>query len=199
MPSRGKRYRTFLAMVTAGVLLACAGCVHTRTVDLLPPAPPPQPTSERPMNVAPDTDATPPHPAAPSAPEISENLTPPPIADGIPVTAGPSAPPRPATEHAAEHGPEPVDRTPALQIVPTISPSEQQNYQRQTDSDAAFAQQVLAQAEKHQLDAQQRGWRDLVQSYLKQSQDAGKAGDWAAAQSFAQKARLTSTQLLNSL
>jgi hypothetical protein len=151
------------------------------------------------MNVAPDTDATPPHPAAPRAPEIAENLMPPPIAQGMPMIAGPSAPPRPATEHAAEHEPTPIDHAAAPQIVPTLSPSEQQNYQRQTDSDASFAQQVLAQAEKHQLDPQQRGWRDLVQSYLKQSQDAEKAGDWAAAQNFAQKARLTSTQLLNSL
>lgn len=151
------------------------------------------------MNVAPDTDATPPRPTAPRPPQIPENLAAPPIAGDIPVIAGPTAPPHPAAEHAAEHEPIPIDHAPVPQIVPTLTPSEQQNYQRQADSDASFAQQVLAQAQKHQLDAEQRGWRDLVQSYLNQSQAAGKAGDWAGAQKLAEKARLTSTQLLNSL
>jgi hypothetical protein len=191
--------RIFFALAAACASIGLAGCVHNTTLSPVPMAAPPQPATERPMNVAPDTDASPPHHPAPAPPQIAENLSPPQIADDMPIMKMPSAPPKPATERFAEHEPEPVDHAPPPQIVPQISPSEQQNYERQASSDASAAQQVLSQAAKRQLNPQQRDLRDKIRSFLKQSQDAGKTGDWAAAQNFAQKAHLLSVELLNLL
>lgn len=199
MPLRNVTLRTLLAIATACVSIAIAGCPHNTTYDLAAPAPAPQPQTERPMNIAPDTDATPPHAAAPAPPHIAADLTPPPLSADLPMMKMPSAPPRPATEKTAEHEPELVDHAAPPQIVPQISASEQQNYERQASSDAGVARQNLAQADAHQLNPQQRDLRDKVVSYLKQSDDARKAGDWLAAQNLAQKARQVSVQLLNSL
>ncbi|HTU34620.1 MAG TPA: hypothetical protein VMF66_12530 [Candidatus Acidoferrum sp.] len=151
------------------------------------------------MNVAPDTDASPPRAAAPAAPHIAEDVTPPPLTDDLPVMKMPTAPPRPAAEKSAEHEAEPVDHGAPPQIVPQLSPSEQQTYQRQIDSDVSVARQNLAEAQKHRLNGQQSGWRDSVLSYLQDSQAAGKRGDWAAAQNLAQKALQVSEQLRDSL
>lgn len=196
MPSLSIRFRTLFVIAASCASIGVAGCMHNTTADFPPVTAPPQPQAERPMNVAPDTDATPPHPAAPAAPQITEELIPP-ILDDMPIMKMPSAPPRPSAEHSAEHEPLPADHPPAPQIVPTISASEQQNDQRQIASDVSLAQQNLAQAEQRQLNAQQRDLRDKVRAFLKQSEDAAKAGDWGAAQNFAQKARLLSVQLLN--
>lgn len=196
MPSRSTRLRTFLAIAALCVSIGVAGCMHNTTADFAPVSAPPQPQTERPMNVAPDTDATPPHPATPAPPQIAEDLTPPDLAD-LPIMRMPSAPPRPPAERSAEHEPQLPDHVQPPQIVPQISASEQQNYQRQTSSDVSAAQQNLAQAEQRSLNPQQRDLRDKVRSFLKQSEDAGKAGDWVAAQNFAQKAHLLSDQLLH--
>lgn len=196
---RNTPFRTLLAIATACASIGLAGCPRNYTMVSAPVSAPPQPTTERPMNVAPDTDASPPHAAAPAPPHVAADVTPPPLAEDLPVVRMPSAPPRPTTEKSAEHEPEPVDHGTAPQIVPQISASEQQGYQRQIDSDVSVAQQNLAEAQKHQLNGQQSDLRDKVRSYLKQSEDESKAGDWAAAQNLAQKARQTSIQLLNSL
>ncbi|MGH9736491.1 MAG: hypothetical protein ACRD8A_18120 [Candidatus Acidiferrales bacterium] len=199
MPLRNATLRTLLATAAACASIGIAGCPHRTIYDLTPPAPTPRPQMERPMNIAPDTDATPPHAAAPAPPHVAADDTPPPLSADLPIMKMPGVPPRPPTEKTAEHEPEPVDHAPAPQIVPQLSASEQQNYQRQASNDANVAQQNLAQAAARQLNPQQRDLRDKVRSYLKQSEDAGKAGDWLAAQNLAQKARQVSVQLLNSL
>lgn len=196
---RNTPFRTFLATAAACASIGLAGCPRNTMVASVPVSAPPQPTAERPMNVAPDTDASPPHAAAPAAPHIAGDVTQPPVLDDLSAMKMPSAPPRPPAEKSADHEPEPVDHGTAPQIVPQLSPSDQQNYERQASSDVSVAQQNLAEAQKHQLDAQQRSWRDSVKSYIQDSQDAGKRGDWAAAQRLAEKARLTSIQLLTSL
>lgn len=199
MPLRNAGLRTLLSIVAVCASIGIAGCPRNSTLVSAPVVAPPQPTAERPMNVAPDTDATPPHKAAPPPPHIAADVTPPPLSADLPVMKMPSAPPRPPAEKAAEHEPEPVDHAAQPQIVPQLSPSEQQNYERQASSDAGVARQNLAQADARKLNPQQRDLRDKVVSYLKQSEDAGKAGDWLAAQNLAQKARQVSIQLLNSL
>lgn len=198
MPSRNIRFRTLFAVAASCVSIGVAGCMHNTTADSPPISAPPQPQIERPMNVAPDTDATPPHAATPAPPQVVEDLTPP-ILDDMPIMKMPSAPPRPPAEHASDHEPQPADHAQQPQIVPTISQSEQQGYQRQIDSDVAVAERNLAEAQKRQLNSEQHGLLDSVRSYLKQSQDTAKAGDWAGAQRLAEKARLTSIQLLESL
>lgn len=199
MSNRNPPFWMILAIAVACVSIGITGCMHNSTLAPVPVAAPPHPATERPMNVAPDTDASPPHPVVPPPPRITEDAAPPALADDIPLMKMPSAPPRAPAEKTAGREPEPVDRTPAPQIVPQISASEQQNYERQANADVSAAQQNLVQADARQLNDQQRDLRDKVMSFLKQSRDAGKAGDWAAAQNFAQKARLLSVQLLNTL
>lgn len=195
MPSLSIRFRTLSAVAALCISIGAAGCMHNTTADFPPVSAPLQPQTERPMNVAPDTDATPPHPAAPAAPKVAEELIPP-ILDDMPIMRMPSAPPRPPTEKPADREPLPTDQAQPPHMVVQMSPSEQQNYQNQTASDVSAAQQVLAQADKRQLNNQQRDWRDRIRQFLQQSEDAGKAGDWAAAVNFAEKARLLSDQLV---
>jgi hypothetical protein len=57
----------------------------------------------------------------------------------------------------------------------------------------------LAQANGKQLSAGQQDLEEKIRSFLVQSRDASKSGDWARAQNLAQKARLLSVELVNSL
>jgi hypothetical protein len=49
------------------------------------------------------------------------------------------------------------------------------------------------------LSAAQQDLVEKIRSFVSQSRDASKSGDWARAQNLAQKARLLSIELLNSL
>ncbi len=152
------------------------------------------------MNVAPDTDASPPQPAPPLAPRISDNAGAPDLLAELPTMKVPSAPARrPAERPAGEHEAGTPDHATAPQIVPQVSPAAQQNYQRQTESDLGVAQQNIAQAEKRQLNSSQRDLLENVRTLIKQSGDASKGGDWARAQNLAQKARVLSIELISSL
>ena len=200
MPSRIAKYRGLLLVVAGCAAAACAGCVHNTVTARVPVAPPQQPQTERPMNVAPDTDASPPFPPGPAPPSISENLTAPPLVADIPRMKTPAPPPKPAAEKPGnEHEAEAADHPPALRILPQVSPTDQRNYQRQINADVSVAEQNLSEVEKRPLGASQRDKMDQVRSFLKQADDASKAGDWARAQNLAQKARVLSVELLSSL
>lgn len=177
-----------------------AGCLRTKAAASVPVTTAPQPEAERPMTVAPDTDASPPKPAETPAPTIPANSSPPPLGS-IPKTKTPPAPPKPATEQPAASEP-PADTSthpPAPQISPQLSPSDQQSYERKTNDDISAAEKNLQQANGRQLSAQQQDIVGKVHSFLDQSRDASKSGDWARAQNLAQKARLLSIELVNSL
>lgn len=49
------------------------------------------------------------------------------------------------------------------------------------------------------MSAAQRDLIEKIHSFVSQSRDAGKDGDWARAENLAQKARLLSAELINSL
>jgi len=153
----------------------------------------------RPMTTAPDTDATPPPEnvgAAPPAVPVAAAPTPPPVS--IP-PAKPSAPRRPAAEQAsADAEPQPA-RPPVPQISPQLAPEDQAAYQRKIGEDLSVAENNLQQTNGKQLSAAQTDLADKIRSFLAQSRDASKDGDWARAQNLAQKARLLSVELLNSL
>jgi len=57
----------------------------------------------------------------------------------------------------------------------------------------------LQQANGRQLSAGQQDLVEKIHSFLDQARDASKGGDWARAQNLAQKARLLSTDLVDSL
>jgi hypothetical protein len=60
------------------------------------------------------------------------------------------------------------------------------------------AERNLAQVAGKQLSAGQQDLAEKIRSFLSQSRDASKSGDWARALNLAQKARLLSVELVNS-
>lgn len=184
-------------MLACAFLPALGGCA-SKTVRAAPPAAPVPTEAMRPMTTAPDTDATPPAetPAAPPTLPVASTPTPPPVA--IP-PAKPSAPRRaPAEQTSADTEAQP-SRPPAPQISPQLSPGDQAAYERKTGEDISVAESNLQQTEGKQLNAAQTDLAEKIRSFLSQSRDASKDGDWARAQNLAQKARLLSVELINSL
>jgi hypothetical protein len=90
-------------------------------------------------------------------------------------------------------------RPPAPQISPQLSADDQASYERKTSDDTSVAEKNLAQANGKQLNAGQQDLEEKIRSFLAQSRDASKSGDWARAQNLSQKARLLSVELVNSL
>jgi hypothetical protein len=152
------------------------------------------------MNTAPDTDASP--PAETVTPPLAVPVaaaTPPPVS--IPA-AKPVAPRRPVTGQApaeAEAEAEAPAHPPAPQISPQLSPSDQASYERKTSDDTSLAEKNLQETNGKQLNAAQQDLVGKIRSFLSQSREASKGGDWAQAQNLAQKARLLSDELVNSL
>jgi hypothetical protein len=146
------------------------------------------------MNTAPDTNATPPESPAPPPPSVADSSAQPVEI----VSAKPVAPPKPGSE-SPEAVSQPSAHPAAPQISPQISPGDQAAYERQTNDDVSVAEKNLDQTKGKQLSAAQRDLTEKIRSFVSQSRDASKGGDWARAQNLAQKARLLSAELINSL
>lgn len=201
MPSRFIDARFAFILLACSLSLATVGCegknVHA-SAPAAAPAPPAQ--LDRPMTTAPDTDATPPVEVAATPPPSIPAPAPAAPAVAIPATQPAPAPRRPAEgQPASESEAEAAARQPALQITPELSPGDEATYERTTADDLAIAEKNLGQAAGKQLSAAQQDLVAKITSFSSQSRDASKSGDWARAQNLAQKARLLSTELLNSL
>lgn len=94
-------------------------------------------------------------------------------------------------------GPE-LAHPPAPQISPQLSPGDQAAYERKTGEDTSVAEKNLQETSGKQLNAAQQDLVGKIRSFLSQSRDASKDGDWVRAQNLAQKARLLSVELVNS-
>jgi hypothetical protein len=175
---------------------AAAGCAH-KTVHASAPVPaPPAPAvaeAERPMTIAPDTDAVPPVEDTAAPPVVADDAAPPPA----PVATA-RAPRKPAEPPVPGTATETASRPPAPQISPQLSQVDQASYERKTNEDVSAARKNLQAAQGKQLNAAQQDLLEKIRSFLAQSLDASKSGDWARAQNLAQKARLLSTELINS-
>jgi hypothetical protein len=90
-------------------------------------------------------------------------------------------------------------RPPAPQISPELSEGEKANLQRGLKEDSAVAESNLRQANGKRLNAQQIDLEDKIKGFLDQSAAAAKEGDLARAKNLAQKARVLSVELVNSL
>jgi len=199
MPSQLSAVRKAALLLTCAVSLCAAGCVQNHVhaavpVSAPPVAPSPQPVN--PMTIAPDTDATPPMDAQMPPPAIQASSTPP-----APVVIAPTTPPAPK-RHAEERATQPDEQPaehPAPQISPQISATDESLYARKTSDDIATAERNLQQTNGKKLSAAQQDLADKIRSFVAQSRGASKGGDWDRAQNLAQKARLLSTELLNSL
>jgi hypothetical protein len=151
------------------------------------------------MNVAPDTDAAPPVEALAPPPTLPASSSPSPQPAAIQPTK-PAAPRKSGGgQPAAENATEPASRPPAPQISPQLSPGDQDVYQHRTNEDISVAEKNLQQASGRQLSSAQRDLTEKIRSFVSQSRQAGQDGDWTRAQNLAQKARLLSSELIDSL
>jgi len=176
--------------------LSATGCARKTVHASAPVSAPPTPAvaeAERPMTIAPDTDAVPPVEDTAAPPVVADDAAPPPA----PVATA-RAPRKPVEPPAQEAATETASRPPAPQISPQLSQVDQASYERKTNEDVSAARKNLQAALGKQLNAAQQDLLEKIRSFLSQSLDASKSGDWARAQNLAQKARLLSTELINS-
>ena len=192
--------RALGVILVGGIALAVMGCAQRKVHAAAPVySAPASSDAGRPMTTAPDTNATPPQEVAAVAPAIpSESSSQTPVT--IPSKNSSPAPPRPVVEQpASEAAAEPSARPLAPQISPQLSPGDQASYQRKMNDDTAIAEKNLQDASGKQLNAAQQDLVEKIRSFLAQSRDASKGGDWARAQNLSQKGRLLSMELINSL
>jgi outer membrane biosynthesis protein TonB len=199
MPSRNTKVTSLIALLACGVSLAMTACEKTvKASPTVAAMPIPQPADSKPItNIAPDTTATPPEVA-----EAPPPAPPPTEAAPLPVTPAHSKPAPPPHKQTAEpqstETPEQTRPT-APQISPEMSPNDQLTYAHKTDDDIKLAEKNLRQSDDKPLSAAQHDLVEKIRSFVSQSREASKAGDWARAQNLAQKARLLSVELVDSL
>jgi hypothetical protein len=201
MPSRSTTIRETAFLVAAISLLAMAsvGCGPKKVVAAVPVLAPPSP-DVHPMTIAPDTDASPPLDATAVEPPTVPTTTDAPSVDLPLAKAAPPprrAPSAPAATEANEA--DNAAHPPAPRIAPQLSRGDQQAYQHRIDDDSSVAQKNLQSSSGRQLNAAQQDLVDKIRGFLDQSREAGKEGDWARSENLAQKARLLSVELINSL
>ena len=199
MPSRKIDARTLAALLACGLPLLASGCGPKKVQAAAPVSSAPSSSAIEtppPSTMAPDTTAMPPVAPQSPPPDIPAATTaPPPMI--TPATKPAPKPQKPAPEPATvaeDHA-----RPPAPQISPQLSENDKANYQRGTTEDIGVAEGNLQQATGKRLNAQQNDLVDKIKSFLNQSHDASKDGDLARAKNLAQKARLLSVELVNSL
>src|SRR5450755_3324862 len=199
MPSRTMEIRIAVLGVVCVLSLALGGCAPKSVHAAVPIGAAPVATAaDRPMNTAPDTDATPPVETVAQPPTLPAAVTPPPQPVATP-PAKPAAPRKPAGEPATSEAETEQPHRPAPQISPQLSPSDQAAYERKTVEDVLLAEKNLQQTSGKQLSAAQQDLTEKIRSFMAQSREAIRDGDWARAQNLAQKARVLSAELVNTL
>jgi outer membrane biosynthesis protein TonB len=178
------------------LVLGGAGC-HRQKVQAA--APPP---------VSPPANANPqPAPAPPSTTTAPRDSKPSPPAGEAPVNPAPETPapkpvtPRPRVIPAPPAAPEtpPPPRPAPPQIRPRLSPEQVAEYKRKTSEAIAEAEKNLQSAYGRPLTESQRDLVEKIRGFLTQAREAGDAEDWGRAANVAEKARLLSLELINSL
>lgn len=114
-----------------------------------------------------------------------------------PVTPRPRVNPAPTLAPAPETPPAPRPTPP--QIRPRLSPEQVAEYKRKTSEDVAEAEKNLQSAYGRPLNESQRDLVEKIRGFLTQAREAGDAEDWGRAVNLAEKARLLSLELVNSL
>lgn len=189
--------RPILALLVCALLAGIQGCGEKNVHATVPARAPLPAEAARPMTVAPDTDATPPQQALSSPPALPADVSNSPVLT-IP-SIQPAAPRKPAEQPVTEASSEQPAHAPAPQITPELSAHDQASYQRRTNDDLTVAENNLHQASGKQLNAAQQDLVAKIRSFLAESRNASKSGDWTRAQNLAQKARLLSEEFINSL
>ena len=80
-----------------------------------------------------------------------------------------------------------------------MSPAEEAEVKSQTQKSIAEAEANLRKASGRELNDTQRDMVEKIQNFLAQAREASEIPDWSRARILAEKARLLSTELVNSL
>jgi hypothetical protein len=197
MPCPQNKVRTAAILALCAISIGAVGCEDKKVHAAAPvAAAPTTAVTERPMSVAPDTDATPPPEIVAAPPAVATTSAVPTAPVNVPPPK--PAPARKLPEASAESETGQPAHPQAPQITPQLSPTDQATYQRKTIEDTAAAEKNLEQTSGKQLNAAQTDLVGKIRSFLSQSHDASKDGDWVRAQNLAQKARLLSDELIGS-
>ena len=190
MPGR----RIILAVLFCAALPFAAGCKKKNVqaappADTLPAAASPHGAETKAAQPEVKTDSK-----AEPAPTPTLSVPPPKSAPAKAKTTPPAAAPpaSPETEPPLPRGAPP-------QISPRLSPKEQADYERRTKTDIATSEKNLGRVGNRELNVAQRDMAEKIRGFLAQAREAMRANDWVRARTLAQKARLLSIELVNSL
>jgi len=188
MPPSTKSVQVALLAVACAIASGC----HRQSVQAAPPETSSSPTeTAQPAPAQPSgTEGQPPTAGAeipPAAPAATIPVPKP--VEPKPKPVGPPAPPPEAT------APKPAPP----QITVRISPADEAQLKAKTQKAVAEAQANLHKADGRQLSDSQRDMIEKIQSFLAQAREAGELPDWSRASILAEKARLLSIELANSL
>lgn len=128
------------------------------------------------------------------APDLIGDFPPPPSRL---VVARQPARPRVATQPAPENSGGARGDAPLL--APQLSEQEIAAAQQQMNESIAITQKNLSSAKGHKLNPTQSDLASKVNSFLQESRDAVKDGDWTRAKNLAKKAQVLSEELAESL
>jgi len=196
------RPRDVHVVLLALACLAAAGC-HRQTAQAASPAATAPAESATPASTQPGESpaAKPQGPPAPAATTGETETTPPAKPPSLkvpepahtaPKPAAPAATPQPAPDT-------PAPRPPAPLISPRISPAQQSERRQQTEKSISVAEANLHRADGHALNDTQQDLVEKIRSFLAQAREAGEIPDWERAFVLAEKARILSQELVNSL
>jgi hypothetical protein len=104
--------------------------------------------------------------------------------------------PQPETPPPTESA---TPKPPPPRITPGLSPQEQARLQQETLDAISLSEKNLKLADGRNLNSTQRDLAEKVRGFLAQAQEARNEGDWARARNLADKARVLSNELVNSL
>lgn len=173
-----------------GLVAGTSGCVKRR-VQAAPPVIVPVPTeAPAPATPQPETKPSTPPESSPPAPALV-----------VPPSKTPPARRGPRTEPPANLQPElPPPAAAPPQISPRLSAQEQAEAERRTSDDISLAERnLLLTPDGKQLSVAQRDLVEKIRGFLAQAREAIRASDWVRARTLAQKARVLSIELVNSL
>jgi len=136
-----------------------------------------------------------PEPLEFSAPDLSWDFPPPP--SRLTVSHQPVRPRVPVSPAPAESAEARKTATPSL--APQLSEQEVAEAQRQINESAAVAQRHLDAAKGRTLNAAQNDLVSKVTSFLEESKDAARGGDWTRARNLAKKAQVLAEELAATL
>jgi hypothetical protein len=184
-------------VVLLGALCAGAMACHRHTVQAAPPPATPGPVETPRTGPAVPADSgtgANPAPAAPSDKNPPAESSPAPAVTLKPVEPKPRPAP-PATPVPEAPAPKPAPP----QITQRLSPAQEAELKSQTEKSIAEAEANLRRASGRQLNDVQRDMVEKIQSFLAQAREASEVPDWSRARIQADKARLLSIELVNSL